>query len=110
MIFETAASEDDWTVNFEGGFWGDFGWGSQKVPVHQSFQYCDETCVVPYLYLCPEGVVIDYCVGIEPEMLDAFLKKWNFPERTECDELRMGKVHWNFILYSYGSYDCYRIL
>ena len=86
MIFETAASEDDWTVNFEGGFWGDFGWGSQKVPVHQSFQYCDETCVVPYLYLCPEGVVIDYCVGIEPEMLDAFLKKWNFPERTECDD------------------------
>lgn len=84
--FETAASEDDWTVNFEGGFWGDFGWGSQKVPVHQSFQYCDETCVVPYLYLCPEGVVIDYCVGIEPEMLDAFLKKWNFPERTECDD------------------------
>ena len=83
---ENIPAEDDWMVHFEGGFGTDFGWGSKKISIDKSFQYCDETCVVPYIYLCPEGVVIDYCAGIEIAVLDNFLEKWNFPERNEWDD------------------------
>ncbi|MBQ5675417.1 MAG: GNAT family N-acetyltransferase [Lachnospiraceae bacterium] len=37
---ENITSVGEWSVNFEGNFWGGFGWGSKNVPIHQSFQYC----------------------------------------------------------------------
>ena len=84
--------EDEWTVNFEGGFWKNFGWGSKRIPIHQSFRFCDTTCLVPYIYLCPEGVVIDYCVGVKPEKIQTFLDKWNFSVRSNWDEFTPEEI------------------
>jgi len=91
MIFETT-SDDEWTVDFEGDFWRNFGWGSKRIPIHQSFRYCDTTCLVPYIYLCPEGVVIDYCVGVKPEKIQTFLDKWNFSVRSNWDEFTPEEI------------------
>ena len=89
---ENIISDGEWSVNFEGNFWGGFGWGSKNVPIHQSFQYCGYTCVVPYIYLCPEGVVIDYCTSVDPETVLEFLKKWNLNERMHYDDFTLEEI------------------
>lgn len=75
----------EWKVYYDNGYWKS---GTNKtrpgteLAVNGSFTWGDEIWHVPAVYLCGKGLVIDYCVEIQPEKVKAFLDKW-YPTRDE---------------------------
>ena len=46
---------------------------AKVLPVHAAFSWGTEEWRVPNLYVCAEGIVVDYCVGVEPAQVKEFL-------------------------------------
>ena len=68
----------EWKVCFEGGFWGGGrGRAGMEIPIQKWFDWAGETWYVPAAYSCGRGLVIDFCVRVEPERIRAFLDKWD---------------------------------
>lgn len=67
----------EWKVTYEGGFWSREGEDGREVPIQKSFFWGEERWYIPALYLCPEGLVIDYCTEVEPHKVKAFIEKWD---------------------------------
>lgn len=69
--------ECSWKVTFEGGFWSNEGKAGREIRVDKTFLWGEEKWYVPAVYLCEEGIVIDYCKEAEPEAIRAFIEKWD---------------------------------
>lgn len=69
--------EQEWTVTFEGGFWNPQGESGKEIQINHSFEWEDEKWTIPSIYLCEEGLVVDYCIEINLNKLNSFLDKWN---------------------------------
>jgi len=69
----------EWKVYFSGSLWrhekGERC--GREIPVGKSFLWGEEQWLVPSVYVTSSGLVIDFCVQVEPERIRAFLKKWN---------------------------------
>ena len=65
-------------VFFESGYWGKDGKSraGTEIPLHASFKWGDEIWHIPAIYTFAMGMVMDFCVEIQPEKLKAFLEKW----------------------------------
>ncbi len=68
-----------WKVYFEGNFRGRSGrdHAGREIPVGRRFQWAGRSWVVPSLYACGRGLVIDFCMQVEPERFRAFMKRWD---------------------------------
>lgn len=86
QVKEESFDEPEWKVSFESGFWSDYGWAGNEIPVNRSFQWGDKKLYIPSIYNCPEGLVIDYCIEVEPEKIHKFIEKWDLLERNH-DEI-----------------------
>ena len=49
---------------------------AKEVAVNASFSWGVEEWCVPRLYLCAEGIMVDFCVGIEAEKVKEFLRRY----------------------------------
>lgn len=47
---------------------------AREVAVNAAFSWGEEEWRVPCLYVCAEGVMVDYCVGVEPAKVEEFLR------------------------------------
>ena len=70
------APRPGWKVTFRGGFWGHEGEGGKEISIGTAFQWGGYTWHVPAVYACPEGLVVDFCVEVGPDIIKAFLDKW----------------------------------
>ncbi len=77
----------EWKVYFEGGFWKYHGRerAGREVPVNKEFSWAGYTFVVPAVYLCGKGMVVDICRKVEPEKMTAFMEKWNLTPENEAE-------------------------
>ena len=73
-----------WLVSYDGSFWHAGEDTGREVPVRKEFLWGRKKWVIPALYLCQEGLVIDFCMEAEPAELKAFIEKWDLA-RTACD-------------------------
>lgn len=74
-----------WKVYWEGSFWGKGKKGShagREVPVKKAFLWGKTSFFIPAVYLCASGLMVDFCVRAEPEILKPFLSKWAPLERN----------------------------
>lgn len=68
-------------VYFDENFWGcerertDQTPG-KKIPVEKEFVWDGRTWRIPAVYVCEEGLVVDFCIRIPAEEIEAFWKKW----------------------------------
>ena len=76
----------EWKVVYEGGFWTQKGRGGKEILVNKRFIWGEETWHIPAVYLCGKGLVIDFCIEVEPERVRQFMEKWNLLNESE-DEL-----------------------
>ena len=67
----------EWKVVYGGGFWTQKGRTGKEVPVDKQFAWGEETWHIPAIYLCSEGLVIDFCVEVEPDRIRQFIEKWD---------------------------------
>lgn len=68
----------EWAVYFDCGYWNKNAKGNpgEEFVINKSFLWSDEMWHVPAVYVCDEGLVIDFCVEIDPEKEKAYLDKW----------------------------------
>ncbi len=69
--------ESEWKVSFDGGFWGGDGKPGTEVPIGKHFHWGSEKWYIPSVYICDEGLVIDYCMEADPEEVKVFIDKWD---------------------------------
>lgn len=90
--WDSLPSEDpkppEWKVYFEGSFWGchDRGRAGREIPVKKWFDWAGESWYIPAVYSCAKGLVIDFCLRVEPERIRAFMDKWDLTPENEWRE------------------------
>lgn len=59
----------EWKVYYGGGYWGHHGRGhaGEEITIGRQFCWDDEVWHIPAVYACGKGLVVDYCIEIEPE-------------------------------------------
>lgn len=70
--------QTEWQVFFDGGYWTKSGKGraGREITLNSSFSWGEEMWHIPAVYSCSKGLVVDFCVEIDPEKMKAFLDKW----------------------------------
>ena len=68
----------EWAVYFDCGYRSKNAKGNpgEEIALNKSFFWSGEIWRVPAVYVCDEGLVIDFCVEIDPEKEKAYLDKW----------------------------------
>lgn len=76
----------EWAVYFDGGFWNKNvkGRPCEEIVFNKKFSWDDKTWHIPAIYSCSKGLVIDFCVEIQPEKVKLFVDKWYYT--FECNE------------------------
>lgn len=77
--------QPEWKVTFEGNFWsrGIRERGGLEVPVNREFNWSGKRWLVPAVYSCAKGLVLDCCVRVEPEDIRAFIDKWKLDREDD---------------------------
>lgn len=83
-------------VYFNENFWGCRKGRADRVPgkeirTEKEFIWDGRMWRIPSFYVCEEGVVVDFCVRIPKEEIEAFLKKWR-PKIEELTEEELPGV------------------
>ena len=73
-----------WLVSYDGSFRHAGEDSGREVPVRKEFLWGRKKWVIPALYLCQKGLVIDFCMEVESAELKTFIEKWDLV-RTACD-------------------------
>ena len=75
----------EWKVCFDGNFWGYSGQdrAGQEITVGKSFQWAGREWLIPAVYLCGKGLVVDFCMRVPADEIRAFLEKWEIDPETE---------------------------
>lgn len=78
---------EPWDVVFGGSFFGKSncpGAQAEKtLALTCGFLWGEEHWQLPAAYICDKGIVLDFCVQIAPERMNAFLAKWDFASMDE---------------------------
>lgn len=77
----------EWKVTYDGGFWGQDGRAGREIPVGKRFPWGGEIWHVPAVYACGKGLVVDFCMEVDPEQVRLFLEKWA-PKVVETNDSR----------------------
>lgn len=69
-------------VYFNENYWGCARTEPDRIPgkeirVEKEFTWDKRRWRIPSVYVCQEGIVVDFCVRIPAEEIEAFLKKWS---------------------------------
>lgn len=76
----------EWKVTFEGGFWGHSRERAGKeLAIRREFNWGGHDWLIPSIYLCGRGVVVDFCMKVEPSEFQAFMEKWDLCPENEVE-------------------------
>ena len=75
----------EWKVYFDGNFWGHSGRDKEgkEITVGKSFEWNGREWLIPAVYLCAKGLVVDFCMKASAEEIRAFLEKWKIDPQSE---------------------------
>lgn len=76
-VLEPKAPEE-WQVKFEDK--GKPGW---EIPLGTSFRWADRDWLIPSVYRCAKGLVIDFCRKIPEKQVQEYFDKWNLMNEDE---------------------------
>lgn len=75
----------EWKVYFGGSFWGHSGRdrAGAEISLNKEFTWAGRRWLVPAAYSCSKGLVLDFCMQVEPEDIRRFTEKWDLsPENA----------------------------
>jgi hypothetical protein len=69
----------EWKVYYKGSFWGHHGRerAGKEMAIRKQFSWGEKNVYIPAVYACSKGLVVDYCIQIPREYIQAFMNKWN---------------------------------
>lgn len=70
----------EWEVYYHGNFWGhsDIERAGQEISIGKHFLWGNNEWYIPAAYSCESGLVVDFCVRVEPKRINEFNKKYGF--------------------------------
>lgn len=76
---EEVPKTSPWKVYFNGNFWGHRGrdHAGKEIPIGKEFQWLGHSWLVPAVYSCSKGLVVDLCMSVAPDAIRAYMEKWN---------------------------------
>lgn len=74
-----------WEVYFEGSFWGccNRTRPGKEVVIQKEFKWAGHHWLIPSVYVCGKGLVVDFCMRVEPSDIRAFMEKWDLSLENE---------------------------
>lgn len=78
-----------WKVYFKGSLWGHHqrDHAGREIRVDYVFQWGEREWMVPAIYVCAQGLVMDLCVSAPCAVMKAFVEKWSpFEEEGDISE------------------------
>ncbi len=78
----------EWKVYFEGNFWGHSGRdrAGTEIKLNKQFDWAGHHWVIPAVYSCSKGLVVDFCMRAEAEDIRSFIAKWNLTAENDSAE------------------------
>ena len=78
----------EWKVYYEGNFWGHHGKdrAGKEIALGREFDWADHHWVIPAAYSCSKGLVVDFCMQVQPEKIRSFMEKWNLNPENDSVE------------------------
>lgn len=80
---------ENWDVTYSGDFYSK---GREKkgkkITVDKSFINGDDKWLVPAVYVCSKGIVVDLCIGIDISRMQKFMDDWRY---CDYNESRLSK-------------------
>ncbi len=77
------AQEEPWKVAFEGGFWGAHGAPGKELSLKKAFSWAEDEWLVPAVYVCKEGMVLDIIKRVPAEKLFSFRESWSLSREND---------------------------
>lgn len=73
-----------WEVYFDGNFCGHRGKkrAGTEIPIGKEFDWAGHQWLIPAVYSCSQGLVVDFCMRVERLQLQNFIDRWNFTEKN----------------------------
>ncbi len=70
--------EEQWKVYFDAGFWGHHGrdHAGKEIPVGKQLEWAGHHWVIPGVYSCGRGLVVDLCMRVSARSIRSFMEKW----------------------------------
>lgn len=86
---DTKPEPTEWKVYFDGNFWGHSGRdkAGTEITVGKSFEWAGREWLIPAVYLCAKGLVVDFCMKVPAEEIRAFLEKWQIDPDAEQERV-----------------------
>lgn len=71
-----------WNVYYNGSFFSHTGreHAGSEINVGKKFEWGGKVWYIPAVYSCASGLVVDYCLEVEPEEMSEYIEKWNLLE------------------------------
>ncbi len=75
----------EWKVYFDGSFWGHRGHdrAGDEVALGRQFEWAGRQWLIPAMYLCGKGLVLDICMRVDPASIQSFMDKWDLTVENE---------------------------
>ncbi|AET68293.1 hypothetical protein Desor_2753 [Desulfosporosinus orientis DSM 765] len=69
----------EWKVYYNGNFWGHHGRAraGKEIPLDKQFVWDDKVFLIPSIYTCNKGLIVDFCLKVPTERIRYFIDKWN---------------------------------
>lgn len=81
-------SAPEWKVYYDGNFWGHQGrsHAGKEISIGKQFEWAGHYWLIPSVYSCSKGVVVDFCMRVDADKIRAFMKKWNIGQENDSCE------------------------
>ncbi|MGM9626081.1 MAG: hypothetical protein ACI3XM_10305 [Eubacteriales bacterium] len=78
----------EWKVFFEGGFFGHRGKSraGKELPIGIQFDWADRHWLIPAVYACGKGLVMDICMRTDADAIRAFTEKRNLTQENDASD------------------------
>jgi len=73
----------EWKVTYDGGLWGQQGRAGKEIAINKEFEWGGQRWLIPAIYTCGKGLVMDICMEAEPDEIRAFIEKWDLLHEEE---------------------------
>ena len=74
-----------WEVSFDGGFCANRrGRPGKELSLCREFDWAGHHWIIPSIYCCGKGLVVDFCMQVEPSRIRSFMEKWRLHETDQA--------------------------
>lgn len=75
----------EWKVFYDGNYWGHSGrdHAGIEIAIGKQFAWAGQQWIIPAVYSCSRGLVIEFCMQVESEQIQQFMNKWDLDEESD---------------------------